>query len=68
MKDDMLQVLIRFHREVVVPDVQRIVEDAIDRSVGSLRNEMRALFQGLNALFDRLLGSSMRASEKGLTD
>lgn len=54
MKDDMLQLLTRFHREVLIPDVQRIVEDAIEKSVGSLRNEMNKHFDDMYVRFGRL--------------
>lgn len=53
MPDDLLQVLTRFHREIVLPDVQRIVEDAIGSSVGSLRDEMYTLFDGIYVRMDR---------------
>jgi chromosome segregation ATPase len=54
MKNEMLQVLTRFHQEVIIPDVQRIVEDAIDKSVGSLRNDMYSHFDAIYVRFDRL--------------
>lgn len=53
MADDLIQVLTQFHYEVVLPDVQRIVEDAIGNSVGSLRREMYAQFDGVYARLDR---------------
>jgi len=43
MKNDTLQLLTRFHQEVALPDVQRIV----DQAVGTLRNEMNTQFDGL---------------------
>jgi chromosome segregation ATPase len=66
MKDDMLQVLTRFHHEVLIPDVQRIVEVAIEKSVGSLRNEMYEHFDGIYARFDRL-ESEYQALKAGLS-
>ena len=42
--------LTRFHREVVMPDMER----AIDERVGGLRNEMLTHFDGIYQRFDRL--------------
>src|SRR5258708_40256272 len=50
MKNDRFQVLTQFHREVILPDVQRIVDDAY----GKLRNEMYTQFDGVYMRFDRL--------------
>lgn len=50
MKNDTFQMLTRFHREVALPDVQRIV----DQAVGTLRNEMNTHFDGVYVRFDRL--------------
>jgi len=50
MKNGMLQVLTRYHREVVLPDVQRIVEDVY----GKLHNEMNTHFDAIYVRFDRL--------------
>jgi chromosome segregation ATPase len=54
MKNDVLQLLTRYHREVMLPDVQRIVDDAIDKSVGALRNDMNSHFDAMYVHFDRL--------------
>jgi septal ring factor EnvC (AmiA/AmiB activator) len=54
MKNDVLQLLTRYHREVMLPDVQRIVDDAIDKSVGALRNDMYSHFDAMYVRFDRL--------------
>jgi hypothetical protein len=54
MKNDVLQLLTRYHREVMLPDVQRIVEDSIDKSVGAFRNDMYSHFDAMHARFDRL--------------
>jgi chromosome segregation ATPase len=50
MKSDRFQVLTQFHREVILPDVQRIVDDAY----GKLRNEMYTQFDGVYMRFDRM--------------
>jgi len=48
--DDLILALTRFHREVFLPDVKRIVGEA----VGDLRTEMNAHFDALHRRFDRL--------------
>jgi chromosome segregation ATPase len=54
MPDDLLHVLTRFHREVVMPDVKSTVDDAVGSAVGGLRNEMLTHFDGIYHRFDRL--------------
>jgi hypothetical protein len=44
-----LAVLARFHREVIVPDIQRIVDEAVSGSEARLRDEM----QGFTIRFSR---------------
>ena len=51
MKDDLLTVLTRFHREVVVPDVERIVERVVEARIVPFQREMLA---GFDAAFQRL--------------
>ena len=43
MAEDLIPILTRFHREVVLPDIQRVV--------GELRLEMNERFAGLDAHF-----------------
>lgn len=50
MADDLIPVLTRFHREVLLPDVKRIVDEA----VGDLRAELNAHFDAVYQRFDRL--------------
>ena len=50
MADDLLTVLTRFHREVVVPDMERIV-GVVDRKVDALRDDMNS---HLDAIYKRL--------------
>lgn len=45
--DEIRAALLRFHREVFLPDFQRIVED-------NLRNAFRNLDAGMNAHFEAL--------------
>ena len=54
MGDDLIPVLTRFHREVLLPDVKRIVGEG----VGELRTEMNARFDEINKRFDRLEASA----------
>jgi hypothetical protein len=50
MADDLLPILTRFHREIVVPDIERIVGASEQR----LRDEMRSLFDAQAQRLDRL--------------
>jgi predicted nucleic acid-binding Zn-ribbon protein len=45
--EDLVQVLTRFHRDIVVPDIKRIVGDAVDGAERRLRDEMHSLFDAL---------------------
>jgi len=42
-----LAVLAKFHREVIVPDIQRIVGDVVSGSEGRLRNEMQGFHDSI---------------------
>ena len=50
MADDLLSVLTRFHREVMLPDVRQTVEE----SEGRIRDEMLSLFDGVFQRLERL--------------
>ena len=50
MAEDLLSVLTRFHSEVVLPDIERIV----DTRITPLRQEMLAHFDAIYRRFDRL--------------
>lgn len=50
MADDLLTVLTRFHREILLPDVERIVEERL----APLRDEMLANFDAVFKRLDRL--------------
>ena len=57
MPDELLSVLTRFHREVVVPDIERIVGESVggvDSRLSALRQEMLSHFDGIHKRFDRL--------------
>jgi len=53
MPDDLLSVLTRFHREVVLPDIEQIVTTRLETSIGALRNEMLSHFDAIYKRFDR---------------
>ena len=54
MAEELWQTLMRFHREVVLPDIERIVDDRLDKRVGALRHEMLTNFDAVYKRFDRL--------------
>ena len=57
MAEDLIPILTRFHREVVLPDIERIVGD----TVGTLEGRMNAHFDAIYERFDRLDTESLRA-------
>jgi predicted nucleic acid-binding Zn-ribbon protein len=50
MADDLIPILTRFHREVVLPDIQRVVGEAVD----SLEGRMNAHFDAIYKRFEKL--------------
>lgn len=54
MPDDLLRVLSRFHREVVLPDIERIVDARLDAKFSPFRAEMLANFDAVFKRLDRL--------------
>ncbi|MEK6374260.1 MAG: hypothetical protein AABO58_16355 [Acidobacteriota bacterium] len=54
MADDLLKVLTRFHREVVVPDIERIVDSRFDSRLAPFRDEVLTNFDAVWKRFDRL--------------
>jgi len=52
--DDLVTVLARFHREVLLPDVQRIVTTAVEASERRITDRMDGLFDALSKRIDRL--------------
>lgn len=73
MPDDLLQVLTRFHREVVLPDIERIVEAKIEAKIEPLRAEMLRNFDAVFKRLDRLeteyqaLSAAVRRIEERMT-
>lgn len=66
MPDELLNTLVRFHREVVLPDVERVVESAI----GGFRDEMLTHFDALYKRLDRLESEyqALTAAVRGLEE
>lgn len=54
MADELLSVLTRFHREVVVPDIERIVDSRLDARLSPFRHEVLANFDAVFQRLDRL--------------
>ena len=48
--EDLIPILTRFHREVVLPDIRRVVGEA----VGDLEGRMNAHFDAIYKRFDKL--------------
>ena len=44
MPEDLVRLLGRFHREVLLPDVKQVVAEAVEASERRLRDEMHAGF------------------------
>jgi predicted nucleic acid-binding Zn-ribbon protein len=49
-----LAVLAQFHRQVILPDIERIVSSAVDGAEGRLRDEMHTLHDFVLKRLDRL--------------
>lgn len=69
--EDLVQVLTKFHREIVVPDIERIVGSGLDGAERRLRDEMHSLFDGLaheikslRETHDMLLAGLKRVEER----
>lgn len=58
--DDIIAILTRFHREIVLPDIQRIVGDAVGGSERRLRDEIHNAVDALAQRLDRLLSIASR--------
>lgn len=52
--EDLVPVLAKFHREVLLPDVKRVVAEAVEASERRLRDEMQTGFDALAQRLDRL--------------
>jgi len=54
VSEDLVPVLAKFHREVVLPDIKRVVQEAVSESERHLRDEMQSLFDALTQRMERL--------------
>jgi chaperonin cofactor prefoldin len=52
--EELVAVLAKFHREVLLPDVERVVNAAVGGSESRLRDEMHGLFDSLSQRLERL--------------
>ncbi|HEX7150004.1 MAG TPA: hypothetical protein VF618_00850 [Thermoanaerobaculia bacterium] len=52
--DDLLNVLTRFHREVVLPDIERVVEERIEGRIASFERNMYGHFDNVYSRLDKL--------------
>lgn len=55
MAEDLLPILTRFHREIVLPVVERIVGSVVEGSERRLRDDMQTGFGALAQRLDKLL-------------
>ena len=54
MAEDLLKLLTSFHREVVVPDIERIVEERVDTRASRTDERMASGFDGMVHVLSRL--------------
>ena len=53
-KEALWPTLLRFHREVIAPEVREIVSTEINKTVGALQNDLNAYFDGIYKRLDRV--------------
>ncbi len=54
MGDDLLPILTRFHREIVLPDIERVVERVVEDRTRSRFDDIDRHFDEIYKRFDRL--------------
>jgi len=52
--NELWSTLMRFHREVTMPEMREMLSTKVDSSLGVLRNEMNSHFDAVCARLDRL--------------
>jgi polyhydroxyalkanoate synthesis regulator phasin len=52
--EDLVPILAKFHRDVLLPDVKRVVAEAVEASERRLRDEMHTLFDSLSRQIEDL--------------
>ena len=67
MTEDEKEILMRFHREVFLPDFERIF-DSLSGSLELLRKDMRAGFAEFHRRFDRLESQYLPLREADLSE
>lgn len=67
MAEELLTILTRFHRDVFVPDIERILDAKLGARIGGLRHEMLANFDAVFERLDQLASalSSRRSTSSG---
>ncbi len=67
---ELLNVLTRFHRDVVVPDIERIFDERFEARITPFRNEVMTNFDAVYARFDRLEAeyASLKAAVRRLEE
>jgi hypothetical protein len=63
--EDLVPLLARFHREVLLPDVKRVVAEAVEVSERRLRDEMQT---GFNSLARELTDLRLKARVDALQE
>jgi hypothetical protein len=53
-QEDLFRALMRFHREVAMPDMGRLVDERVGGEIGGLRNEMLTNFDGVFHRLERV--------------
>ena len=54
MAEDLLPLLTRFHREIVLPDIKRVVGETVGEAVSALEGRMNTHFDEIYKRFERL--------------
>jgi hypothetical protein len=58
VSEDLFSVLLRFHREVAMPEVREAIRTEVRAEVSALRNDMLTHFDSIYHRFERELESS----------
>ncbi len=68
--DDLFAVLLRFHREIALPDIERTIRDPLDARISALDDRMLTNFDAVYARFDRLEAehASLKAAVRRLEE
>jgi hypothetical protein len=61
LAEDLIPILTRFHREVVLPDVRRVVGEAVGDLEGRMNAHFDAIYKRFDALQIRILEERLNA-------